>query len=133
MKLRRHVGRKKIGGEGRNDNGRMKGRRAGGGGFIYPAGRSLAASPARWFCASLEVSHLSSHPKWQLSPYSCGKGCEANTDSIPVRTRLGQQTISHFQLTGIGGYRSQLPSSVQSHPLHTRWFATLFTLDDRCP
>ena len=132
MKLRMHVDRRKIGDEGRNDGGRMKRRRAGRRGFIYryPRWRSSRHSSASLVCPSLGASHVCSRSERQLSPYWDGRRPEANTDSTPVRTRLGQQTVSHFRLTLSPGYRSQLPSSVQSQPLHTRWFATLFTIDD---
>ena len=130
MKLRRHVDRRKIGGEGRTDGGRMKRRRAGRREFIYPRRRSSRHWSACSFCASLDASHVCSRPKWQLSPCDDGRQPEANTDSIPVRARLGQQTVSHFWLTRIRGYRSQLPSSVQSQPLLSRWFATFFTSED---
>ena len=67
MKLRRHVDRKKVGVKLETTEVEWReGER--GGGFIYPAWRSLAATPARWFCASLKVSYLSSHPKRHLSP-----------------------------------------------------------------
>ena len=132
MKLRMHVDRRKIGDEGRNDGGRMKRRRAGRRGFIYryPRWRSSRHSSASLVCPSLGASHVCSRSERQLSPYWDGRRPEANTDSTPVRTRLGQQTVSHFWLTRIRGYRSQLPSSIQSQPLHSRWFATFFTSED---
>ena len=45
------------------------GERESGAGLVYiPGRRAMAAPSACWFCASLEVSHFSSHPKRQLSP-----------------------------------------------------------------
>ena len=69
MKLRRHVAGKKVEGEGRNDGGRMERRRAGRRGVYIPRRALPAASPARLFCASLEVSHVYSRPKAQLPPH----------------------------------------------------------------
>ena len=62
MKLRRHVDRKKIGGEGRNDNGRMEGSRGGEEGALYTRegaphgiGRHVRSAPASMPAMSIRV------------------------------------------------------------------------------
>ena len=112
----------KRGGAGINDRGRMKRRESEEeGGFIYPAGRSVAASPACMSRVSLEAGRVSSRPKWQRSPYS-----DALTP--PQFAPEGEQTVSHFRrLTQFPsrGYRSQLPSprsiSASSHQVICQW------------